>query len=426
MQDGASLPSDVPLVAGRPAFLRVYHQTDAAYDGLPVQAHLQLADGSELQGEIGQLAPQVIEEDVGTGAGFVLTGDQVGSELGYTVSLLQQGSPETDNPAAHWSETVAVAGHKNTLRIVVVPYRYDADGSGRLPNTSPEQMQVFKDRFLGMYPVSNVEITVHEPVPWNSAISPDGTGWQGVGLNLFSLKNSENLGADVYYYGMFNPADNLFAYCGGGCLLGVTLLNNDPPETGTVGLRLALGVGFDAEAPNTCAHEIGHAHGRGHVNCGFGVAPDSVDPGYPHAANTIGGWSWDVVSNTLVDPGHTDIMGYCDNQWISDYNFGKLFTRTQNVNLEDFVLTSGIAYDVIAFDGLGAATWLTDVSRARPIAGEKLALSAINRTGERQMLDAVFVPYDHLAGGWLFLPAGEATEVELPLAVGSSSTKRPR
>ncbi len=169
-----------------------------------------------------------------------------------------------------------VEGKKNTFRLVIVPYQYNADGSGRLPNTSEEQLAVFKHRFMGMYPVSNVEISVHEPVPWNQPISPNGQGWQAVGFDLLGKKNSSGLGADVYFYGMFNPAASLVAYCGGGCLLGVTLLNDDPPDVGNPTLRLALGVGFDNEAPNTCAHEIGHAHGRPHVNCGFGVDPSSV------------------------------------------------------------------------------------------------------------------------------------------------------
>jgi hypothetical protein len=271
-----------------------------------------------------------------------------------------------------------------------------------------------------------VEITVHEPVPWSQTISPDGNGWQGVGLNLFGLKNGEGLGPDFYYYGMFNPADNLFAYCGGGCLLGVTLLNNDPPDTGDVNLRLALGVGFDNEAPNTSAHEIGHSHGRGHVACGFGVTPDSVEPGYPHNPNTIGGWSYDVVANVPIDPSHSDIMGYCDKQWISDHNYGKLFTRTQNVNVEDFVgVPGGIAYDILAFDGLGDTTWLRDVRRPRPQRGQEQSVRIVDGRGRARELSAVLVRYDHLPGGWLFLPAGQANQVSFELDGKPVSATRP-
>jgi hypothetical protein len=414
MQDGVSQPPGVPLVAGRPAFLRLFHRADGAYDGQQVLARLELGGVTVGEGLVGPLQPESIEEDVGTSVGFPISGELVASALDYKVSLLQERLPEADNPAARWSESVAVEGKKNTFRMVIVPYRYDADGSGRLPNTSPEQLEIIKSRFMGMYPVSNVEITVHEPVPWSGILGPQGDGWQQVGFNLLGLKNSEGVGADVYYYGMFNPAANLYAYCGTGCLLGVTLLNNNPPETGQAYLRLALGVGFDNEAPNTCAHEIGHAHGRAHVNCGYGVAPDSIDPEYPYDPKTIGGFGWDVVNGTLIDPSYTDIMGYCQKQWISDYNYTKLFTRTQNVNLEYFSAPEGgIRYDIVAFDGLGTPQWLTDVRFERPVAGRKVPVRARARSGAEQELDATFVRYDHLNGGWLFLPAGQAINVTL-------------
>lgn len=421
MQDGVSVPSTVPLVAGRPAFVRLFHQTDAAYDGQQVLARMQLAGQPPIEAVVGPLGPVSVQEDFGTSIGFHLTGDQVGPTLDYSVAFLQQGESANDNPAARWSEVVPVEGKKNTLRIVMVPYRYDADGSGRLPNLSPEQLEVFRHRFMGMYPVSNVELTVHEPVAWNQTISPTGQGWQQVGINLYSLRLSDNASDDVYYYGIFNPATSLYQYCGGGCLLGVTLLNDDPPDVGSVQLRLALGVGFDKEAPNTAAHEIGHSHGRGHVNCGYGVDPSSVDPGYPYAPNTIGGWGWDVLNALPIDPSHTDIMGYCENQWISDYNYGKLFVRTQNVNLESVVsVPGGIAYDVIAVDGLGSTAWLKDVRRSRPVAGKPLTV----RAGASE-LQAIFVPYDHLPGGWLFVPAGAASQVSFELDGKTVTAGRP-
>jgi hypothetical protein len=249
-----------------------------------------------------------------------------------------------------------------------------------------------------------------------------------VGLNLFNLKNAEKLGDHVYYYGMFNPGTNLYSYCGmSGCLLGVTLLNNDPPSTGTANLRLALGVGFDDEAANTCAHEIGHSHGRGHVNCG-GVDPQSVELGYPYPPNSIGGWSWDITADpsvALIDPSHSDIMGYCPKQWISDHVYAKLFTRNQNVNLEDFVATQETAYDIIAFDGLGGVEWISNVVRARPVDGSKLVVEARDENGAKRALDGVFVRYDHLPGGWLVLPAGQASEVSLALDGKQLSAKRP-
>lgn len=426
MQDGASVPGSVPLVAGRPAYLRLFHATDADYDGQPVTARLELAGGTRLDQPIAALPPETLEEDLGSGVGFMLAGEQVGSTFDYSVGLLRQ-EEEGDNPAARFAESVPVEGHENTLRLVIVPYRYDADGSGRLPNTSAEQIEAIKNRFLGLYPISKIDVQVHEPVPWSQPLAKDGTGWQALGLNLFGLRNKEKTGDDVYYYGMFNPADTLAAYCGLSCLLGVTLLNDKPPETGTSALRLGLGVGFEKEAADTCAHEIGHAHGRAHVKCGFGLDPSSIDPSYPYDGKTIGGWSLDITANppVLVDPSHTDIMGYCAKQWISDYNYGKLFVRSQNVNLAYFI-GEETAYDIVAFDGLGTVTWLENELRSRPLDGTELTLEALDAAGNARKVSGVWLPYDHLPGGWLFVPAGAARELSFEIEGRRLSAKAPR
>jgi hypothetical protein len=427
MENGQAQGSNVPLVAGRPAWLRLFHQLDANYDGGPVIARMDRPNKEPVWGELPSLGPAAsVEADAGSSIGFLLDGADVGETLDYTVGFYRELTVDQDNPAARWGQSVPVEGKQNKLRLVLVPYRYDFDGSGRLPNLDAAQVEVFRQRFMGMYPVSDVEITVHEPVPWPNQLSKNGQGWQGVGLNLSSLKAQENLGDHVYYYAIFNPAASLGAYCGGGCLLGVTLLNNDPPETGSAQLRIALGVGFDQQAPNTCAHEVGHAHGREHVNCGFGLDPSSIDQDYPHDPKTIGPWSWDVVNQALVDPAtHTDIMGYCDNQWISDYQYGKLFTRTQNVNQPLLSFPNGPpVYDVVAVDGLGGVDFVPNVKLDRLAGGKQASVQVRGRDGKSRNQDVAFYPYDHMSGGWFFLPAGEADEVSVVVDGKTFTAKR--
>ncbi len=130
--------------------------------------------------------------------------------------------------------------------------------------------------------------------------------------------------------------------------------------------------------------------------------------------NTIGGFAWDVTNKVLIDPSYTDIMGYCQKQWISDYNYTKLFMRTQNVNVEQIIAPpGGFAYDIAAFDGLGATRFERNVRFSRPIDGRRVHVQVLDRGGKQRSLEATFVRYDHLDGGWLFLPAGEASRVEL-------------
>ena len=71
-----------------------------------------------------------------------------------------------------------VDGAANTLRLVLVPVAYMADGSGRVPDTSEATQAEFRDRFMQLYPVSDVEVSVREPIQWANPIQPYGQGWQ--------------------------------------------------------------------------------------------------------------------------------------------------------------------------------------------------------------------------------------------------------
>lgn len=407
MDQGAPAQSNVPLVAGRDAMLRVFYTTDGSYNGQPVTARLSVGEGDPI--ELTQpLGAGSVEEDLGSTLDFDIPGDRIGDTLAYSVAVLQQDDGKMqDNAAAHYpaqgQDSVAVEGHANTLRIIVVPYRYDTDGSGRLPDTSPAQIEAIRQRFLQLYPVSNVEISVHDPVPWTQTLGNDGSGWQSLGINLYGLRNTDHVPDDVYLYGTFNPADNFLKYCGGGCLLGVTLLNNNPPDTGNVSLRLALGVGYDEYAADTAAHETGHAHGREHANCGPGLDPQSIDPNFPYDKGGIGTWGYDPFGKQLLDPAvYSDIMGYCQKKWISDYNYIALFKRTQNVNLP-LVTGPATPYDLVAVDAHGKVEWGPTVKRTGTFAGRPTNVT-VHIGAASSSVEARFFPYDHMRGGWLFVP----------------------
>jgi hypothetical protein len=47
----------------------------------------------------------------------------------------------------------------------------------------------------------------------------------------------------------------------------------------------------------------------------------SPDPNYPYAGGVTGQWGYDLVAGTLKPPTNTDLMGYCGNNWISDYTY---------------------------------------------------------------------------------------------------------
>lgn len=98
--------------------------------------------------------------------------------------------------------------------------------------------------------------------------------------------------------------------------------------------------GFTANRPGggtTLAHEIGHAFGRGHVNCPIGD-PAGVDGGYPYPTcqlDNVGANShigYDRITNRLLLPADTgDLMSYAHRletpkpRWTSDYTWRAIF-----------------------------------------------------------------------------------------------------
>ena len=110
----------------------------------------------------------------------------------------------------------------------------------------------------------------------------------------------------------------------------------DEPETGQsfvprdpnqASLRVGSGVGFGTgSSAGTLAHELGHAEGRPHTPCG---GPANPDPNYPHDDGLVGVWGFDPRSGEFLDPAETsDFMGYCGDEWTSDYTWRAIFERT--------------------------------------------------------------------------------------------------
>jgi hypothetical protein len=419
-QGGQAVGSNVPLVAGRDALVRVFYTaTDV---GRAVKGRLELEGGDPIDVDA-QLVAASAEADYASTINFIVPGDRVGQMFNYRVSIgeVSKDLDAPDHAGAHYPakglESHAVEGPVNTLRVILAPFRYDADGSGRLPDLSPERVEQYRTRLLQLYPVSNVEISVREPTPWGQPIYPNGGGWEQVGLTTFGFRGQDGASPDVYYYAVFNPTATMYQFCAGGCLLGVTLLNDQPADVGNPQLRIAMGVGFDETATGTAAHELGHAHGRPHAPCGFGLAPDSIDPQYPYPEGAIGVWGWDIVSRSLIDPAvYSDIMGYCDTQWISDYNYAKLLMRGKNVNLPMYHPPMGRNYELITVDEHGVAEW-----RGSAPAEEFTGSVPVDVTVEGGGVDRVaggFYRYDHMPGGWLLVPTPARKPLRFEAIIG--------
>jgi hypothetical protein len=220
----------------------------------------------------------------------------------------------------------ALAG--GPVQVVLVPLRYDTDGSARLPDTSDAQLALFRGVIQAVYPLNTVELTVHAPVPWSQFLTFTGNvPFNTVNSTLIDLKAQDNAPPETYYYALIKPADTFDNYCGGSCVTGQSYVVEDGSDGST---RVGGGMGYSGEdAAWTLAHELGHMHGRSHSPCGV----SSWDPDFPYSTGGAGVWGLDSRSGTFLDPSvAVDLMGYCDPLWISDYTYRAIFQRIQAVN----------------------------------------------------------------------------------------------
>jgi hypothetical protein len=311
------------------------------------------------------------------------------------------------------------------LKVVLVPVRYDADQSGRLPDVTEAQVQRYQDILMAYYPTKSVDLTLHATVSTSISLAAN-SGWASFLDALRTLRAQDGVAADVYYYGLVSPATSFQTYCRGTCTAGLSYLADG---ANAASRQVGAGIGFAGNlAGETLVHEIGHQHGRSHTECGGGAQPD---PRFPHSGGGIGVWGYDFRNQRLRSPSgppdsaaHKDFMGYCSPQWISDYTFAALALRRAAVSDLVASLRSGDAVAVgpstrplvigeprqVLLLGEGdAARWgqptlVTDAPAGQPVTA--LVLDAAGKVIERVTVHRT--EYGHGQGASLELPTPRA------------------
>lgn len=201
------------------------------------------------------------------------------------------------------------------LKLVIVPIRYWADGSGRVPDSSPEHLEELRSFLDAMYPVPNVELSLHE------VVDTEESTLEAVLSQLMLLRAAERPAPHVGYFGLVNPAETMDRYCKGSCVAGVSAVGSASGHSSS-----GVGVGFRDSAAETVLHELGHMHRLDHAPCG---SPTGVDTDFPHEDARLGVWGYDKRTRQLIDPAGSarDFMSYCDPAWISDVNTQRLIER---------------------------------------------------------------------------------------------------
>lgn len=336
-EEGEAPPRTAPVVVGRASLLRVYVAVPDGWSPQAVTAELrwERPDTDPLTLRESRMVSVTSREDLRDSVfTFRLAPELLTEGARYSVRLLTPGGEAPPEGEAHGARfprdgTTAELGARTDrggVSLVLVPIRYEADGSRRLPDTSEAQLTRIRSLVQALYPLRTFTVRVREPVAWTRG-STSGGDPDFIALNqlLVNVRRSDRAAPEEYYYGLVNSANTRREYRSS--VNGLAYLV-DNPRGGM--LRVGSGVGFTGDgSANTLAHELGHMHGRRHAPCG---PVQNADPSYPYRGGRTGVWGWDSRQSVLYAPDLTaDFMGYCGVEWISDHNYRAIFERINAV-----------------------------------------------------------------------------------------------
>jgi hypothetical protein len=172
--------------------------------------------------------------------------------------------------------------------------------NGRQGNVTNANKDSYLTATMKIHPLASYDADLRAPYTTTApAVDANSSStWTTVLSQVDALRAAD--GSSRYYFGVVNPS-----YSSG--IAGV----------GYVGGKTAIG--WDKGGADwVAAHEWGHNWGRNHAPCGGAGGPDA---NYPYPGGATGVYGLDVATQTLKPPSYSDIMGYCNNQWISDYTY---------------------------------------------------------------------------------------------------------
>ena len=299
----------VPLIAGRPAFLRIFATGDeVSFYQLDVRAELyrdgEVVQGAVLPSQSDVLLDEPDESTLERSFNMEIPAELMQPGLEFVVEL----DVENTVPKAPGSVTRYPAEGTSPLDIIempvfqqtFVPTLLNRNPDHRVfawvEDIGPESRQVRVTRTL--LPIGDMEVFVHDTF-YTDANLTTRSGWDSYLREIRALWNME--GKMGYYYGV------------------VVVPSGSP--VGGLGYVDGTHVSVGRPDADTYAHEVGHNMTLRHAPCGNAPNPD---PRFPTSHGSIGRWGYDFQHSRLISPGqYKDIMGYCSPNWVSDYHFKK-------------------------------------------------------------------------------------------------------
>lgn len=263
---------------------------------------------------------------------------------------------------------IGIEDSYQTLKITIVPYHYNFGGCNTKPDLSEATMKKFETFMFMMNPVERLDITIHEPVVWESELTQFGQ------LNQFmvDLRQQDGAPPETYYFGYVDVCSNGLGGAGGQAIdIPSGALKNDAWKRISSGLSLPNNSDYAAE---TFVHEVGHSQGRYHIACSGEAGTDNT---YPHQGGDIGEWGFGIINFKLYHPTvHKDYMTYCHPVWASTFGWNKVYPIIEELSSwelegapapdDDSAILLGMVYPD------GTESWITT-----PGAVDRTNLSAV-------------------------------------------------
>jgi len=295
------------LVPGKETWVRAYVLSDqtglasptvrvTGYRGATILGTLAMAGPATIPVASGGVVPDTVRYAETQSFNAELPAAWVTSGLSVRIEV----DPEQRLGSMTTQDATPNVGSLTKVDIVLVPLV-----SGVFAPTVPSTATVL-DELTRRFPIPRDRITVTMRGSYTLSSVTDGldtsADWSNAVQELEQLRQSEN--RNRYYFG--------FVRRSGGGIAGI----------GYVPGRTAIGWDAANGWARTMSHEVGHNFGRPHAPCG-GVA--DPDPNYPYAGGVLNGTplvdSIPAALDVISPVNQTDIMGYCNGSWFSDYNY---------------------------------------------------------------------------------------------------------
>ncbi len=306
----------VTLVANRDALLRVFVTASQANTQRP-DVRVRIYDGATLLQTVVLTAPEASIRTTSSEGVLASTWNTIvpAANVRATLKVLVELDPnqaitETDRTDNVWPR----GGTPQTISVATVPafnVRFvPVTIAGATGNVSEANKEGFLTSTRRYMPIRDVVSDVRAPFSSSAAAlqASDGNGaWLTVLSEMNALRTTDGAPATMHYYGVVKVS-----------------YNSGVAGYGYVPGRAAIGWDYLPSGDEVAVHEWGHNFSRPHSPCDV-----SGDPAYPYPGGVIGMYGWNSLTNTLVSTSATDVMGYCNNQWISDWTWTKILEYRQ-------------------------------------------------------------------------------------------------